>query len=142
MNGFSSDRREGDGTTPTGTYRFTMAFGIAADPGCALGYTRVDNDDYWCGDSSSPYYNRFVSADKVGDFDRSASEHLIKITKQYQYCLNIGFNEEQAPGRGSAIFLHCYGPNAYTHGCVAIPKADMVYILKHINETCRITLNG
>ena len=141
-NGFSANRREGDCTTPTGTYRFTMAFGIAADPGCALGYTQVDDNDYWCGDSSSPYYNRFVSADQAGNFNRAVSEHLINIKPQYQYCLNISFNEEQTPGRGSAIFLHCYGPDTSTHGCVAIPKADMRFILTHVNETCKVILGG
>ena len=53
--------KEGDGKTPEGGFHFTKAFGIAPDPGCALGYVQVDDSHHWIGDSSSPRYNQFVS---------------------------------------------------------------------------------
>ena len=38
------DHAEGCGQTPIGIYHFNKAFGIAADPGCALPYTQVSDD--------------------------------------------------------------------------------------------------
>ncbi len=42
-------RKEGCGQTPTGIYRFNKAFGISPDPGCAIPYQQVTDDDYWSG---------------------------------------------------------------------------------------------
>ena len=41
--------KEGDGMTPVGAFRFNAAFGIAADPGCAIPYKQVDENIYWSG---------------------------------------------------------------------------------------------
>lgn len=54
-------QRTGDKKTPVGSFRLTEAFGIKSDPGCPMGYTKVDDSHYWCCDSRSPYYNRMVS---------------------------------------------------------------------------------
>ena len=47
-NGLSSNRREGDGTTPTGTYRIgrTM-YGNEANPGVRFQYRRLRCGDWW-----------------------------------------------------------------------------------------------
>ena len=45
-----ADHREGGAQTPVGIYRFNRAFGIAADPGCAIPYVQVDDNTYWSGD--------------------------------------------------------------------------------------------
>ena len=57
-NGLSSNRREGDGTTPTGTYRIgrTM-YGNEANPGVRFRYRRLRCGDWWDEDPSSPTYN-------------------------------------------------------------------------------------
>ena len=92
-------------------------------------YTQVGREHYWVGDSASPLYNRFASSED-GTFDRQQSERLIDYEKPYQYCLNISYNEEGTPGKGSAIFLHCYSDNSYTEGCIAIPEDAMKRILR------------
>ncbi|MBQ9437902.1 MAG: L,D-transpeptidase family protein [Lachnospiraceae bacterium] len=140
-NGLNPNRHQGDKTTPTGIYHFTMAFGIADDPGCPIGYTKVNEYHYWAGNSDSPYYNRFVSILETQDFDPKDSEHLIDYTIPYQYCLNISFNEEQTPDRGAAIFLHCYSKNKYTAGCVAIPNERMKALLQRIRSDCLIIID-
>ncbi len=139
--GYNDNRHQGDETTPTGLYHFTEAFGIADDPGCALGYTKVNSHHYWVGNSDSPYYNRMVSDLETKNFSKKASEHLIAYTVPYQYCLNISFNTEQTPGRGSAIFLHCYSERQDTGGCVAIPKDKMRELLKKVKRDCVIAIN-
>ena len=137
---YDEDRYEGCGRTPIGTYVFTKAFGIAPDPGCTIPYTELTDDLYWSGDYNE-HYNQMVSINDYPDLDTSNSEHLIDYDPAYQYCLNIGFNRECTAGRGSAIFLHCYGYNTYTMGCVAVPEDTMVEIMQRLDPNCVIVID-
>ena len=134
--------KEGDMKTPKGIYTFTMAFGINEDPGCSMGYTKVDDSHYWVGDSSSEFYNQFVSTRDYDDFNKKDSEHIIDYTLAYKYCLNISYNEDGKPGKGSAIFLHCQTKNKFTAGCVAIPENAMREVLKHVKEGCVVVMDS
>ena len=136
--------KEGDAKTPVGEFRFNSAFGIADDPGCAIKYHKVTDDDYWSGDVREGYqYNRMVSIKDFPDLDTDSSEHIVDYDRHYQYCLNISYNEECTPGKGSAIFLHCLGPyKPYTGGCVAIPNADMVTVMKNVKEDCVVVIDS
>ena len=138
-----ADRVKGTGTTPQGTYHFTQAFGIADDPGCSMEYVKVNSDLYWCGDDREGMpYNQMVDIHDWPEMDTSVSEHLIDYEYQYQYCLNISFNEEGTPGRGAAIFLHCLGPvRPFTGGCVAIPENIMKQVLQHVHADCQIVID-
>lgn len=137
-----ADRKEGCGRTPIGVYHFNKAFGIADDPGCAIPYIKVTKDLYWSSDMRDGMrYNEMVSINDYPDLDKKNSEHLIDYTKAYQYCLNISFNEECTPGRGSAIFLHCNGNNKYTAGCVAVPKDTMIRIMKSVDPYCVVIID-
>src|SRR5205085_183611 len=58
--GLATRKREGDGSTPTGTYAFgATMYGVATDPGVAYAYHRLVCGDWWDEDSSSPGYNTF-----------------------------------------------------------------------------------
>ena len=139
---FDSERKEGCGKTPIGVYRFNKAFGIADDPGCVIPYVKVTKDLYWSSDMRDGMrYNEMVSINDYPDLDKKNSEHLIDYTKAYQYCLNISFNDECTPGRGSAIFLHCTGNNKYTAGCVAVSKDTMVKIMKCVDPECLVVID-
>lgn len=137
---YDEDRYEGCGRTPIGTYKFTKAFGIAPDPGCAIPYIELTDDLYWSGDYNE-HYNQMVSINDHPDLDTSNSEHLVDYDPAYQYCLNIGFNRECTSGRGSAIFLHCFGSNPYTAGCVAVSEDTMVEILQRVEPNCVIVID-
>ena len=137
-----SERKEGCGKTPIGVYYFNKAFGIADDPGCSIPYIKVTKDLYWSGDMRDGMcYNEMVSINDVPELDIKNSEHLIDYTKAYQYCLNISFNDECTPGRGSAIFLHCMGNNKYTAGCVAVSKDTMIKIMKRVDPDCVVIID-
>ena len=127
--------KEGDAKTPQGVYHFNCAFGIADDPGCIMPYTKLEEDHYWSGDYREGYhYNELVSLKDYPDLDVDNSEHPIDYIYHYQYCLNISYNEEGTPGLGSALFLHCFGPaKPFTGGCVAIPEAQMKYVMQHVD---------
>ena len=136
-----ADHAEGCGQTPIGVYRFNVAFGIAPDPGCAIPYVQVDDFTYWSGDPDR-FYNRMVDIREVPDLVMDDSEHIVDYEYQYQYCLNISFNEEGAPGRGSAIFLHCLGPTKpYTGGCVAVPEYIMKLVMRSVTEDCVVVID-
>ena len=137
------DHREGCAQTPVGVYRFNKAFGIADDPGCALPYIKVTEDTYWSGDEREGMcYNEMVNIHDYPGLDMTNSEHIVDYEYQYQYCLNISFNEEGTPGRGSAIFLHCLGPvKPYTGGCVAIPEYIMRQVMRNVTEDCVVVID-
>ncbi len=136
------DHAEGCGQTPLGVYRFNAAFGIAPDPGCAIPYVQVDDGIYWSGDMRRGMrYNQMVRLEDCPDLDLAASEHIVDCEPEYRYCLNISFNEEGTPGRGSAIFLHCAGAKTETGGCVAVPEEIMKQILQRVDPDCVVLID-
>ena len=61
---------------------------------------------------------------------------------KFRYCLNISFIEGGTPGRGSAIFLHCFGPlKPYTGGCAAIPENLMKLGMQTVREDCAAVID-
>lgn len=134
---------EGDEKTPRGLFTLDEAFGTKPDPGnFAVPYLMVDDGYYWVGDSTSPYYNQMVDIRQTGAvFDTAASEHLSTYGgKAYHYCMAVGYNKEQTPYKGSAIFLHCMdGPG--TGGCIAIPEEAMVKVLQNVSGQAYILID-
>ena len=129
--------REGDGKTPVGTFRFNFAFGIESDPGCAIPYVQVGERHYWSGDNNFKY-NKFVDVREAPvNFDKAASEHLIDIKPNYNYVLNIDYNSECTPGKGSAIFMYCFGDaKPWTDGGIALPADKMLFVMQHVRPDC------
>ncbi len=135
--------KEGDGRTPTGVYGLSTAFGTEPDPGAVLPYTQVDESYWWVGDYESRYFNRLCrddAPDRDWKLDPEESEHLTEYSG-YEYCLFIEYNTEGIAGKGSCIFMHCIGDNPPTLGCVAVPEEDMVFVLRHVREGCRILID-
>ena len=141
LNGISADKKEGDKKTPSGFYRFTQAFGNKADPGSVMPYHRIAEGDVWVDDSASRYYNRMVNENRVTK-DWSSAERLWKANAFYDYALNIGYNMEGTPGKGSAIFLHCpkLYDNTWSYGCITIPRERVVELLRTVDEKTGILI--
>lgn len=134
--------KEGDLKTPVGTFKFNKAFGIDEDPGCAIEYTKVDEDTYWSGDTKANY-NQMVSIKDFPKLNTEDSEHIVDYKYEYRYCLNISYNEDGTAGKGSAIFLHCFGDRKpRTGGCVAIPEEQMYYVMQHVNPDCVVVIDS
>ena len=135
--------REGDAMTPVGVFTFNRAFGIAPDPGCAIPYVQADENTYWSGDmAEGMHYNELVSLNDLPGLNKDDSEHILDYTYQYQYCLNISYNDACVPGAGSAIFLHCMGDRKpYTGGCVAIPMEQMLFVMRHVQPGCVVVID-
>ena len=133
--------KEGDGKTPVGVFLFVEAFGILENPGAKMEYTKVDKSHYWVDDSSSKYYNQFVSTDEVVK-DWDMAEHVVEYGESYHYVLATSYNVERIPGNGSAVFLHCMSEQSEaTAGCIAVPEVYMREIMKRIEPDCVLIID-
>ncbi len=113
------DANINDCYTPVGTFTIDKAFGLADDPGCQMEYTKVDDDYYWSGDArEGMHFNELVN-------------------------MNMGYNSECEEEKGFAFFFHCLRVNrTYTGGCVGVPESIMKYIMQHVKEGCKITIDS
>lgn len=129
--------------TPTGTFTIDKAFGIADDPGCQMEYTKVTQDHYWSGDSrEGMHFNEFVNIKDVPGLDPEECEHIVDYKYEYRYCLNMGYNKECIPQKGSCFFFHCTGlAKPYTGGCVAVSEPMMKLIMQKVRNGCKITID-
>ena len=130
--------REGDKRTPSGDFGFLMAFGAKEDPGSFVPYTKLTNSMYLCGDKE--YYNQLIDVSKLEHRCGGNSEHMLSYVPQYNYGLFIDYNKERIFGKGSAIFLHCFGSYPFTLGCISVAEDNMVKILKAVDPNARICI--
>jgi L,D-peptidoglycan transpeptidase YkuD (ErfK/YbiS/YcfS/YnhG family) len=150
-NGISNGltRRQGSGTTPSGTYSMTYAFGNSRKPaGTAIAYHRVKPGDYWVQDADSPFYNELRNSALGGFLARTTgangSERLSDYPTQYAHAIILNFNrapDTKIVGRGSGIFLHVNGTGA-TAGCVSIAKDDLKALMSYLRSGDRITITA
>ena len=130
-NGLSSHHREGDGTTPIGSYGFaSTVYGVAANPGVRFRYHRLVCGDWWDEDPASPTYNTFehLRCGATPPF-RGDSEALWRQTRAYRFFAVIDYNVHPVVrGRGSAMFVHV-DTGSPTNGCVSLPAARLVRLL-------------
>lgn len=128
--------KEGDMKTPVGDFGLLCAFGIKANPGTRLPWVDVDDNIWCCGDEVA--YNRIID---IQDCPHDCKgEHLIEYGAAYHYGIFPDYNRECVPGKGSAIFLHCFGRNPYTAGCVAVSEENMIAILRACDLNSRMVI--
>lgn len=128
-NGVKRDRREGDGTTPIGTFGIDGAFGSPRTARSALPYRRVENGDCWISDVADRFYNRLVTRDRCD----TPNEDLSRIASAgpYEYALTTDYNTSPiVAGKGSAIFVHVHAYDGAkrtkpTSGCVSVSRSVM-----------------
>lgn len=139
--GITAAKTEGDGKTPAGTYGFTMAFGLKADPGSVLPYHTIVKGDYWVDDSASPYYNSLVNT-SVTPKTWGSAENLAKASPYYNYALALDYNPDRVPGKGSAIFLHCFtaSPDKGSAGCIRLPESRARELVQTATGKTRIVI--
>ena len=119
-NGFSSNRTEGDKTTPTE-------------------FRQITPSSHWSASRIDPsYYNRWYEG--TDPVYTEGGERLADYPKQYKYAMVIGFNWNQVVGKGSAIFLHVDGGNQTTAGCVSVTENNMLYLMQNVKPGAQIII--
>lgn len=141
-NGVSAHHREGDGTTPLGTYAIgPVVYGIDPNPGVRFRFHRLVCGDWWDGNPRSPDYNRFrhVACGTTPPFG-GGSEALWRVWPAYRLVAVVEYNAAPiVPGRGSAIFLHVDTGHA-TNGCVSLPEPELVRVLQRLRPGATIAI--
>ncbi|MFL6109232.1 MAG: L,D-transpeptidase family protein [Marmoricola sp.] len=134
-----TERRQGTGTTPLGTYSLPFTFGSQGKHRYwTMPYKKFDADDYWVEDNASVYYNRYRSRDRGGfrwDLHSAVngSERLAAYAGQYLMSVVIAYNYyEPVHYRGAGIFLHVNGSGA-TAGCVSAPSWFLMAVMNGLD---------
>lgn len=123
LNGMSNHRVSGDKTTPIGVFQMNTPFGQEdALEGFPSNYLKVTESHVWTDDTNVMVDDASAMGEHVGTF---------WYDEYYDYAIDAGFNRNGIADQGSALFLHCIGQGKdYTSGCVAIPKEQMVAVMR------------
>ena len=133
-------KREGDGATPAGSFRFSQVL-VRSDrlarPSTALRVRPLRIDDGWCDDVGSSLYNCPVRRPFAG-----SHEALWRADSLYDCIAVIDYNTARTrKGRGSAIFLHVAAEGfSPTAGCIAVRPADLMRLLRRIGPATRLVI--
>ncbi len=143
-------RRQGSGTTPTGTYEILRGFGRSADPGTKLPYVKVDRNDAWTYNPRVPAtYNLFQNANVSWSSYGNYVEMLWSYGRQYDYVAVLDYNlpdgkvtrndrgvrRTSTPAdtrAGGGIFLHV-SKGKPTAGCISIAKPRMRQLMRWLD---------
>ncbi len=134
----TASKREGDGATPRGVLRIV---GTLYRPDRMVAPTRwavpIGPLDLWSDDARDPSYNLMVRAPHG-----YSHENLRRADPLYDLILLTDWNWPDAkPGRGSAIFLHCWRRiGAPTAGCVALRQQDLLWISRRLCPKSRVII--
>lgn len=135
-----SEKQEGDGKTPLGSYPFRQVFyrpDKYASPITSLPVTAISPDKGWCDDPDRAEYNKLVRLPFGG-----SHEKLWRDDALYDLVLVIGHNDDPpVPGSGSAIFVHIAKPGFKpTEGCVALEANVLLTMLRQLGPDDRLQI--
>lgn len=126
-NGVSWSKREGDNTTPGGTYALVEGFGNYSNPGLRVGsWLGVDANDVWVEDPKSALYNTHQRLPSNGRFGYAEP---MNSAPAYNYAQVIAYNTANTPGKGSGIFFHV-DQGRGTAGCVSLPVSSLLSVMR------------
>ena len=139
-NGITKNKKEGDLSTPFGTFCFNKIYYREDKLGkrkFKIDFATIQKSDGWCDEPKSRFYNQHI----LFPFNESA-EHLYRDDSIYDIVCVLNYNTSPAiPGLGSAIFLHIAKPNFEgTEGCIAIEKAALLEIAVNLTTESIIAI--
>lgn len=141
-NGVTQAKREGDGATPVGVHSFVGLLyrpdriARSALPDWAL---PIRPRDGWSDDPRDEDYNLIIRHPHP-----FSAEHLWRADPMYDVVLLTNWNWPYAVrGAGSAIFMHTWrAPGHATAGCVALARADLLWIANRIRHETRLIVRA
>lgn len=140
--GIKTNKQEGDGATPAGTFALRKVLyrpDRVQKPKTNLPIEPLGRNDAWCDDINCPAYNTQVKLPHNGSF-----EELWREDDLYDILAVVGYNDAPpVPGNGSAIFLHIARPEyTPTAGCIALNKEDLLEVLAAAGPDTMLAVNG
>lgn len=144
---FSNQKQEGDDKTPIGSFKVRALY-YRADrvkkPNAKVPVIQIETDDIWVDDPVSEMYNQPT---KLGSVPEGVSyEKLWREDHLYDIFLDLDYNRKNTQkGMGSAIFMHLSRDqetpaNKPTAGCIALKRADILEIIKMINNRTTVKI--
>ena len=139
--GFTTNKREGDGCTPIGTYKINEILyrnDKIKKINTNIKTRKIQLTDGWCDDPKHILYNQMIRF----PFDHTA-EHLYRNDNLYDILCVLNHNQNPiVPEMGSAIFIHIakksYAP---TEGCIALKQVELLDIISAINKDTKIVID-
>ena len=140
--GFNKNKKEGDNTTPVGTFELGDIY-YRADriqrPISKLKTITIKKNMGWCDDPESKFYNKLIKIKKNQKF---SYEKLFRNDYKYDLLILIKYNFSRTiENKGSAIFLHLTRNYLPTKGCIALKKKDFLILAKLISKDTKIKIN-
>lgn len=136
--GITDRKAEGDGATPRGTHRIVgMLYRPDRLKKPADWALPIRPGDLWSDDVTDPDYNLMVK-----NPHKYRAETLRRADPMYDVIILTDWNWPYAvKGRGSAIFMHQWrGRGRPTAGCVAVSRADLLWIAPRIHYATRLVI--
>ena len=131
-NGLSSNKREGDFSTPKGLFKLKKLYfrkdrlGV---PKSTISKKKIIHNLGWCDDPNHKKYN-----EEIQIFSRGSKENFFRKDHKYDYLITIDHNKKKIPYKGSAIFIHLTSDYKPTLGCIALKKKDFDILLNLIDK--------
>tara|TARA_B100001287_G_scaffold123853_1_gene104339 strand:- start:264 stop:761 length:498 start_codon:yes stop_codon:yes gene_type:complete len=140
-NGFKKNKKEGDNTTPIGTYDLGSIYyrnDRVKKPITKLKTVVIKKNMGWCDDPKSKLYNKQIQIKKNLKF---SYEKLYRKDNNYNLFILIKYNyKKRIKNKGSAIFLHLTKNYSPTKGCIGLKEKDFLILNKLINKKTKIKI--
>tara|TARA_B100000795_G_C22485301_1_gene318209 strand:- start:35 stop:523 length:489 start_codon:yes stop_codon:yes gene_type:complete len=137
-NGFTSNKKEGDYSTPRGLFSLKKLY-FREDrvtlPKCTISKKTIKKNMAWCDDPNHKKYN-----EEIKIYTKNNRESLYRIDHKYDYIISTSHNHNKIPNKGSAIFIHLTEDYKPTAGCIALKQIDFEVLLNLIDQTTQIKL--
>lgn len=133
-------KREGDHASPAGHFRLIEGFfkpNTGHRPQARLPIFPINRTLGWCDDPNAANYNRLIRLPSS-----ARHESLWREDGLYDLVIVLDYNlRPRRKGAGSAIFLHCAGPDfAPTEGCIALRHADLRKLLPRLARNTKLVV--
>ena len=138
--GSTSNKKEGDNKTPTGTFKIGNLYyrkDRKVKPSTILKCIEIKKNMGWCDDIRFPKkYNKLFKIKK-----KIRHEKLRRKDHKYDLLIPIKYNfTKPIVGLGSCIFIHLTKDYRPTAGCIALNEKDFLIMLKVIKKNSKIKI--
>ena len=138
--GLNKSKKEGDGTTPIGTFGLGNIYyrsDRVSKPVTNFNCVKIKKNMGWCDDPKSKFYNKLINIKLNVN-----KEKMYRKDYKYDYFLVINYNRKKiVRNKGSAIFLHLTKNFKGTAGCIGVSQKDFLIIVKLLKKNSKIKIS-